>query len=276
MDKLYTKAYVEKADDDIVAVASTDLEDRHGEIVSNDGWQLENFKNAPRLLWAHDHKDLPIGDVQEIWVEKEKDNKGSTLKFKPRFQEVTEKGRAIKELVKQGFLNTFSVGFQALETDHDEDAKSGVKITQQELLEISLVNVPANPEAMTLAYKHLKEQGYDNQTINQSGIPAEIIERQSALEEEVTTLKEKVGEIESKADDAVKGISHLNPHNTGRKRIAQDRQTWLKIIERASNKMLQDGGDERAKIIKKATDNLIQSNKGDIHGKNQRSSEETE
>jgi hypothetical protein len=40
----------------------------------------------------------------------------------------------------------------------------GNTYTQQELLEISLVNVPANPDAMMLAYKNLKESGFSEKT----------------------------------------------------------------------------------------------------------------
>lgn len=255
--KLYTKAYIEKTDDDeFLAVASSSLEDRQGEIVDVDGWELDNFKKAPRLLWGHDHKELPIGKVSKIWLEK---SDGKTqLMFKPVFQTVTDKGKAIKELVKQGFLNTFSVGFQPIDSEHAEDAKSGVKFTKQELLEISLVNVPANPDAMMLAYKSLSNT-YSDTVLEEVGIPAGILK-------EMDLIKSELGKVKDLAESAVKGLQHLNPHQ-GRSQIAKDRAFMLKVIAKTADKELTVRKGEsarRIRIIKRATDNLIRSNKGDL------------
>ena len=168
MDKLFTKALIEKEDDGYVAIASTEVEDRQNEDVEVDGWDLKNFKNNPVLLLFHDHHSLPVGKAEKIWVEKSANTK--RLMFKPVFETITERGKAINELVKQGFLKTFSVGFKPLDSVDN-------RFTKQELLEISLVNVPANPEAMMLAYKSLKDKGFENKTIEEVGIPSAVMAR---------------------------------------------------------------------------------------------------
>jgi HK97 family phage prohead protease len=153
--KLFTKAQI--VDKDVAAgtftaVASTARVDRHGEIVSPEGWDLESFKKNPVLLWSHDHTIPAIGKATKIWVEGI--GAQAKLMFSGVWQTVTDEGKAAAQLVADGILNSFSVGF--LPTD-----MVGNKYTEQELLEISLVNVPANPDAMMLAYKSLKDNGFN-------------------------------------------------------------------------------------------------------------------
>lgn len=131
------------------AIASTDSVDRMGEIIDQSGWDLENFKSNPVLLWAHDDKTPRIGTAKAIRIEKA--NGKSALMFEPKFNEATELSRAIKEIFEEEG-GTFSVGFIPMEMD-------GNTFTKAELLEISAVNVPANADARTLAYKSLITKG---------------------------------------------------------------------------------------------------------------------
>jgi HK97 family phage prohead protease len=140
--KNYTKAFVEEKLNDEerileAATASTGDEDRDEEFINPSGWDLENFKRNPVLQWAHDYTKPPIGKVLDIKVVDDK------LIFKPQFAKTTF-ATEIWELFKGGFLNAFSVGFKAQE-------KEGNKFLKQELLEISAVPVPSNPNALVLA-----------------------------------------------------------------------------------------------------------------------------
>lgn len=137
-----------------VAVASTDVVDRHGERIDQDGWELKNFKTNPVMLWAHDHSEIAVGNARNIHIERA----GGTprLVFTPDFHTETPKAKALKALYDQGRLNSFSVGF----VPKDFDGKDATYL-KQELLEISAVNVPANPEARMLAYKSLVKEGFD-------------------------------------------------------------------------------------------------------------------
>lgn len=254
---LFTKADIEHKDGMIVGVASSSAEDRHGEVVDVKGWDLNNFNQAPRLLWAHDHNEPAIGKVTKTWFEGDGDNK--KLMFEAVFQEVTEKARAVKELVKQGFINTFSVGFQPLEMD-------GNTITKSELLEISVVNVPANPDAMALAYKSLKKAGFDKKVIKDVGIDSmadDVVEIRS----ELSKIKEVAERAERQAELAVKGLSHLNPQRS--KQVTKERLSMLKVIARASDELIaRDIPKEKRvalhKTIKRSSEMLIRSNKGDL------------
>jgi HK97 family phage prohead protease len=155
--KLFTKAQIVDKDttaNTFTAVASTAAVDRHGEIVSPEGWDLENFKKNPVLLWSHDHTIPAIGKATKVWVEGF--GAQAKLMFSGVWQTVTEEGKAAAQLVSDGILNSFSVGFLPYDME-------GNTYTEQELLEISLVNVPANPDAMMLAYKSLKDNGFDEE-----------------------------------------------------------------------------------------------------------------
>lgn len=147
------------------AIASTDSEDRMGEVIEQDGWDLANFKNNPVLLWAHDDRLPRIGLAQKLRVEKA--NGKSALMFEPKFNEATELSRAIKQIFEDEG-GTFSVGFMPLEMD-------GNTYTKAELLEISAVNVPANQDAMMLAYRTLRQRGISEKVAKQvSGVKGAV------------------------------------------------------------------------------------------------------
>lgn len=248
--KLFTKAHIEKEGDNYVAVASTAVEDRQGEVVEVEGWDLKSFKQNPVLLLFHDHHSLPVGKAEKIWIEK--GNK-KRLMFKPVFETITERGRAISELVKQGFLKTFSVGFRPIDSD-------GNRFTKQELLEISLVNVPANPEAMMLAYKSLKEADIKDDTIEELGIPAHLYDRLESMETRLKTVEDNV-------ETAVKGLKHLNPHIGRDQRIVKERLSMNKVIAKATDLAIKgehSDSDKLLKVVKRANELLIVSQKGEI------------
>lgn len=257
-ETLYTKAVIEeKAGDEITAIASTAVEDRQGEVVEVEGWDLKDFKANPVILWGHDHSQLPIGKATKVWIEGT--GKAAKLMVKIAFQEVTELGRAVKQLVNDGILKTLSVGFQPVDGE-------GNRFTKQTLLEISVVNVPANPQAMMLGYKSLKDAGFSEDTITKAGIPAAMVEEISEMRQEMNVMKSQI-------DSAVKGLQHLNPHLGRDSRVTKDRLAMSKVIARAADQHLNKSQDRTVKLIKKEADNLIVSLKGELNnGTNQRTS----
>lgn len=142
---LHVKAITEEVDGKMVAVASEEVEDREGEILTIDGWDLKNFKKNPVLLWFHNlthERSLPIGKAEKIGIKEINGKK--KLTFEPIFEEITDFGRTIKKFFEEGWLNTWSVGFLPLERD-------GNKFLKQELLEISGVPVPALASAEVIS-----------------------------------------------------------------------------------------------------------------------------
>lgn len=252
MDKQYTKAVIQKAEneDEFIAVASTASIDRHGEIVSVEGWDLKAFKKNPVLLWAHDHYEPAVGVASKVWVDGV--GKKAQLMIKGKFHEYTERAKAVKQMVHDGIIKTMSVGFRPIDMD-------GNTFTKQELLEISFVNVPANPQAMIAAYKSLKEAGFKNKTISELGIPVVVLDRLEDLESKFSDLETRV-----------KAFPSVNP-----KRETEERLSMLKVIAKASDTLLEANKkrvkvDHRklVKVIKRATESITVAEKSKLSGKN--------
>lgn len=133
-------------------VLSDDTVDRYGDIIDAKGWVLTNFKKNPIALFGHS-SSFPIGTWAELRVE------GGKLigKLKLAARGTSSRIDELISLVEQGILRAVSVGFIPIKSEPiNPDRPYGPqKYTRQELLETSLVSVPANPAALALA-KSLK------------------------------------------------------------------------------------------------------------------------
>jgi HK97 family phage prohead protease len=125
-------------------VISTRGPDRDGDNINQRGWLLDNFKANPVVLWAHDYKALPVGKATEIGVRG--DQLMATVQFVPA--EIYPLAETVFQMLKAGFLRATSVGFRPLKWHTRAD---GIDFDQQELLEFSIVPVPANPEALIVS-----------------------------------------------------------------------------------------------------------------------------
>lgn len=138
--QIIIKGYVEEIKDNgrlQVSIASTSNPDRDDEIIVQSGWILDNFIKNPVLLWSHNPYIPPIGKVVDITVRENK------LQFIPEFDLDDDFAKLIFDKYKKGILNTFSVGFMPIE-------KNANVFTKVELLEISTVTIPANPDASVM------------------------------------------------------------------------------------------------------------------------------
>jgi HK97 family phage prohead protease len=132
-------------------VASDENVDRYGDIIRASGWQLDNFRNNPVLLFAHDSRQPPVGQVPSIEVV------GTELiadcLFRPEGD--SQLSDDVWRAVEGGFLRAVSVGFTPIgpinELVDSAGNWTGYEFTSQELLELSVVPVPANPQALAVA-----------------------------------------------------------------------------------------------------------------------------
>ena len=168
--KLYFEAKVKALEEGKFEVtASTGQEDRLGDTINPEGWELRNFRKNPVMLWAHDNFAPPIARATRVWIEDKK------LRLKGEFAP-TPFAQELRVLVEGGFLNAVSVGFIPLLEDEKgmieiegkmyrhaegEEIKSmeekklhgGMRFEKQELLEVSWVAVPALASALVTARK---------------------------------------------------------------------------------------------------------------------------
>lgn len=138
---------------------SDDSVDRHGDRIDQAGWMLDTYKANPVLLWAHDASQLPVGKTLDVGTD------GNKLRGKMEFAK-HKFAQDVKDLVDGKFLRAVSVGFAPKAYDVAEDREGSgffpaLDFKQQELLELSVVPVPANPNALIDA----KSQGLNTDLI---------------------------------------------------------------------------------------------------------------
>jgi len=114
--------------------------DRGGDIIPKSAWQLDNFKKNAIILWNHD-KAKPIGKAQII----EAKDEGLYVKARISMSADPEISR-IRDLIKEGVLNSFSVGFDLI--DSTQTDKGVTEIKAAELFEISVVSLPMNQDSL--------------------------------------------------------------------------------------------------------------------------------
>ena len=137
-------------------VGSDESIDRDGDTISLDGWDVGNYMKNPVVLFGHNYNDLPVARAISVTADKRARQLIFDVKF-PTIEELSTnpetpsehalKVDAIYNLAKAGFLNTVSVGFRGLEY---EATATGRAYSRQELMEISIVPVPANPNAVAI------------------------------------------------------------------------------------------------------------------------------
>jgi len=193
--KIFIQGSITKAGDNKYRfIASTSSVDRQGDSIDQNGWILDNFKNNPVILWAHRYDELPVGKAINIEVIK------GELVFDMVFA-THEKAKEVKKLVDDGMLNTTSVGFMALE-------RNGHIITRAELLEISIVPVPANQDALAQramldsVKKDIEESLKEEEVVEiVEEVVVEVVEEvttEEVVEVETPEIETKAGKVISK------------------------------------------------------------------------------
>lgn len=124
----------------IAGYANTSTKDRVGDVVIPSAFEksLETYMKNPVLLANHDWED-PVGVTIEARIDEEK---GLWIKAR-----ISDTRSDVKTLVREKCLRTFSIGYNEIDADYDESTKTKY-VKDLELLEISIVTVPANAEAM--------------------------------------------------------------------------------------------------------------------------------
>ena len=134
--------------------------DRYGDVINQSGWDLSKYRQNPVILLNHNANSLPIGKGEVDVVD-------GKLMVDVEFDMDDPQAAEVARKTKAGFLNAVSVGFNPidatprsmLEKSHPAHGQSGQYFDKAELLEISIVTIPANGEAVAA-------KGYDMQNRN--------------------------------------------------------------------------------------------------------------
>ena len=154
-------------------VISTDTKDRHGEVINMKNWKLDTFNANPIVGYQHnvygDNMCLPPNpdDVlgkSKAWLDtyKGKDALIADVEFEPK--EINPLAEKVFRKVLFGSLNAASVGILPIgkgkvesKTKDNGDVEKTYYYDGQELIEWSIVNIPANPDAVAKAMKNHTE-----------------------------------------------------------------------------------------------------------------------
>lgn len=147
----------------LTITGTTEGKDRDGDIIKLKGWDLNNYKKNPVFLWGHDYRSVPLGSAVKV-VKKYKPSRiDFTIKFPT--EGLNPFADMILALYNEKIINASSVGFLPTKWERLEDKDDtgsgavamGRKFIKQELLELSGVPVPSNPEALQLSIKSFAE-----------------------------------------------------------------------------------------------------------------------
>lgn len=120
------------------ATVTTSLVDRQGESIDTTGIDTSTYMGNPVVLYGHDYQGLPIGKTLKLT--------SFTNKMKARFQLAIAEypfAATVASMIKGGYLNAVSIG--GMVRQWSDDYKT---IEKLEMVEFSIVPVPANPDAL--------------------------------------------------------------------------------------------------------------------------------
>jgi HK97 family phage prohead protease len=148
---------VKKLKKSVRFVASTSGTDRYGDVINQAGWELAAYNRNPVVLLNHNANQLPIGKGKVEVVD-------GNLMIDIEFDKDDELAAKVESKARNGFMNAVSVGFNPVEkiarSELPEEHKAytngaGTYFQKAELLEVSVVTIPANSEATAMPTKQL-------------------------------------------------------------------------------------------------------------------------
>jgi HK97 family phage prohead protease len=197
-------------------VASTDVEDRYSDVIDQDSWRLDAYKRNPVIPIDHFYSvESVVGRgldlrVEEIDVE---GGKRKALLVDVEWDTSSALGAEVAGKVERGFINAVSVGFRShrmtwrskLPKDDPRYGVEGSLLEENELYEISVVAVPANPDATAV-----RSSRDGSASVNIGEIVAETLTRLT-LDDELwrkvegrrLAVKAGVGETEEKGAEGL-------------------------------------------------------------------------
>lgn len=149
-----SQAGTKTGDRKMTFVASDATRDSYGTVLMPDGWMLERFNKNPVIGYQHGihYSSDPDSVIGKGRAYIDDDRLMVDVEFEP--EGMNDKADKIWKKLEFGTLNAVSVGFIPIEgrwgVGEEAPGKSNETYyyTKMDLLEVSVVNVPANPNAL--------------------------------------------------------------------------------------------------------------------------------
>lgn len=216
--------------------ASTKEVDRYNTIIEPSAFNstMGDYMKFPVLLVNHVWWDTPIGkiisyriDETGLWIEAEIVN--------------TERGREIVALIEAGILKSFSIGFNIVRLEMNwQDDNEPVRITEVQLIEISIVSSPGNMSALIdqaerkeLSLRTFKATNHNHttSTVGEEG------KKGMNPEEVKKTMTEVVAPLEKKAGDTEVKVQELGKKTDSLSQMLSELRQWKETGERTDSEI---------------------------------------
>lgn len=233
----------------IISYITTSSPDRYNDVVQPSGGDLKSYNKNPVVLFNHS-ADKIIG--KNLWAKVT----DTGIVAKTEFAK-TPLGDDIMSLYRDGFLSAFSIGFIPKKYAYMDNG--GMDITEWELLEYSAVTIPANPEAVALAYKSIKttelkdlfekqlqEQKLQDAVTNledrlevmQRDIEEGIIQQIEDVKDEQYNVIEELTEKNKELEEKIQKIFDVNEQNTEMLKIIESKIAKKAITEKEIDEII--------------------------------------
>lgn len=169
---------------------STDAIDRQGEIVDQEGWVFDNWLKNPVILDSHKYDSIDDVIGRGIGAPK---RVGNGWAIQIAFAD-TPKGQIAQRLVETGMISTVSVGFRSMKRKPENGVTRHLK---QELLEVSLVAIPANPEAIRIKGDKMDDSQKPEDEMQEMNKPMEEFKGIELIRELRDMLVDSVAKVEA-------------------------------------------------------------------------------
>lgn len=147
---------VERAEDGGVITINTPAIDRDQDRVLSAGAKLENYAKNPVVQYGHNYREPWATVGRTLRMEQTAEFLKARFKLRPAANEYDPQN-IVRLLWTGDWIRTASVGFAPVWNKTEENEFGGLDFGEWDLLEWSLVPVPANQEALRLAFKGLDD-----------------------------------------------------------------------------------------------------------------------
>lgn len=205
-DPTLTKAV---GDGTFECVVSTSSTDRHRESIDTQGITIDTYMQNPVVLYGHDYQGLPIGKTISL--------KQMKNKLTAKFQLATDIypfAATVASMIEAGYLSAVSIGGVVKQWSDDY-----MTIEQMEMVEFSIVPVPANAEALITSRSLEQAAGKgigDIEREYKDFVSQVIVDKAKTLEhnelqETIKTIERLVTHLKAAADEQEKDHSDDTP-----------------------------------------------------------------
>ena len=203
------------------ATVTTSDVDRMGESIDTQGVSTDTYMQNPVVLYGHDYQGLPIGKTTKLQSFKNK----MTATFQLAIKEYPF-AQTVADMIKGGYLNAVSIGGVVKQWNDD-----WTEIQQMEMVEFSVVPVPANPNALITARSFEKITGKTSDQISREY--QEFIEK--SVSEKLKTLDNE--ELVRHIDSLEKLLAILKATAERKAETESEKQVIKVTLRKTANEM---------------------------------------